>query len=131
MVQVATDTAHGLADLLAAQIRLAHLELSLDLRLALKRVARIALFIPPLVVGYAFAMAALSSFLATYWGRLAALGSVAGLQLVVAGIGLQRTLSALRRTSILERTGADVTGSVQRTMAALSDRTRSSDARIA
>ena len=128
---MATDTAEELADLFAAQIKLAHLELSLDLRLALKRVARIALFIPPLVVGYAFAMAALVSFLATYCGRFAALGSVAGLQIAVAGIGLQRTVSALRRTPILERTSADVTGSVQRTMAALSDRTRSSDVRIA
>ena len=62
MVQVATETAEELADLFAAQIKLAHLELSLDLRLALKRVARIALFIPPLVVGYAFAMAALARF---------------------------------------------------------------------
>jgi hypothetical protein len=131
VVQVATEAAEELADLFAAQIKLAHLELSLDLRLALKRVARIALFIPPLVVGYAFAMAALSSFLAAYWGRLAALGSIAGLQLAIAGIGLQRTVSALRRTPILERTSADVTGSVQRTMAALSDRTRSSDVRIA
>ena len=131
MVQVATDTAEELADLFAAQIKLAHLELSLDLRLALKRVARIALFIPPLVVGYAFAMAALSSFLATYCGRLAALGAVATLQVAVAGIGLRRTVSALRRTPILERTGADLTGTVQRTRAALSDRTRSSNARIA
>lgn len=131
VVQVATEAAEELADLFAAQIKLAHLELSLDLRLALKRVARIALFIPPLVVGYAFAMAALSSFLATYWGRLAALGSVGGLQLAIAGIGLQRTVSALRRTPVLERTSADVTGSLQRTMAALSDRTRSSDVRIA
>jgi hypothetical protein len=131
VVEVATDTARELADLFAAQVKLARLELSLDLRLALKRLARIALFIPPLVVGYAFAMAALASFLTTYCGRLAALGSVAALQIVVAGIGLRRTLSALRRTSILERTGADVTGSVQRTMAALSDRTRSSGGRIA
>lgn len=128
---MATDTAEELADLFAAQIRLAHLELSLDLRLALKRVARIALFIPPLVVGYAFAMAALSSLLATYCGRLAALGSVAGLQMVVGGIGLRRTLSALRRTPILERTGADMTGALQRTRTALSDRTRSSNARLA
>jgi hypothetical protein len=131
VVQVATDTAEELADLFAAQIKLAHLELSLDLRLALKRVARIALFIPPLVVGYAFAMAALSSFLATYCGRLAALGAVATLQVAVAGIGLRRTVSALRRTPILERTGADVTGTLERTRAALSDRTRSSNARIA
>jgi putative superfamily III holin-X len=131
LVQVATETAEGLADLFAAQIKLAHLELSLDLRLALKRVGLIALFVPPLVVGYAFAMAALSTLLACYWGRLAALGSIAGLQLAIAGIGLGRTVSALRRTPILERTSADVTGSVQRTMAALSERTRSSDVGIA
>jgi hypothetical protein len=131
VVQVATDTVEELADLFAAQVKLAHLELSLDLRVALKRAARIALFIPPLVVGYAFAMAALSSFVATYWGRPGALGAIAGLQLAIAGIGLQRAVSALRRTPILERTSADVTGSVQRTMAALSDRTRSSDVRIA
>ena len=131
MVEVATETAEELADLFAAQIKLAHLELSLDLRLALKRVARIALFVPPLVVGYAFAMAALASFLTGYCGRLVALASVGALQIAVAGIGLQRTLSALRRTPILERTGADMTGTVQRTMAALSDRTRSSRARIA
>ena len=128
---MATDTAQELADLFAAQIRLARLELSHDLRLTLKRVALLALCIPPLVVGYAFAMAALSSFLTPHWGRLAALGSVAGLQLAVGGIGLQRALAALRRTSILERTGAGVTGGVQRTMAALSDGTRSSNARIA
>ena len=131
MVEVATETIEELADLLAAQIKLAHLELSVDLRLALRRVARIALFIPPVIVGYAFAMAALASFLATYWGRPGALGSIAGLQIAIGGIGLQRTLAALRRTPILERTGADVTNGVQATRAALSDRTRSSDARIA
>jgi len=131
VVQVATETAEELADLFAAQIKLAHLELSRDLRLALKRVARIALFIPPLVVGYAFAMEALASFLTGYCGRLVALTSVGALQIAVAGIGLQRALSALRRTPVLERTGAEMTGSVQRTRAALSDRTRSPSARIA
>ena len=131
MVQVATDTVEQLADLLAAQIKLAHLELSVDLRLALKRAARIALCIPPIVVGYAFAMAALASFLAMYCGRLVALGSIGALQIAVGSIGLQRTLAALRRTPILERTGAEVTNGVQATRAALSDGTRSSDARIA
>ena len=128
---MATETVEDLADLLAAQIKLAHLELSVDLRLAWGRVARIALFIPPIVVGYAFAMAALASFLATYCGRVAALGSIAALQIAIGGIGLQRTLAALRRTPILERSGADVRSGVQATIAALSDRTRSSDARIA
>jgi hypothetical protein len=128
---VASDTIGELADLLAAQIKLAHLELSIDLRLALKRVARLAVFVPPLVVGYAFAMATLASFLATHCGRLVALGSVAGLQLAVGGIGLQRTLAALQRTPILKRTSAELTSGVQRTVAALSGATRSSDGRIA
>jgi len=93
VVQLATHTAEELADLFAAQIKLARLELSRDLRLTLKRATRIALCIPPLVVGYAFAMAALSSFLATYFGRSAALGSVAALQIAVASIGLRPALN--------------------------------------
>ena len=128
---MASDTIGELADLLAAQIKLAHLELSIDLRLALKRVARLAVFVPPLVVGYAFAMATLASFLATHCGRLVALASLAGLQLAVGGIGLQRTLAALQRTPILKRTSAELTSGVQRTVAALSGATRSSDGRIA
>ena len=122
MVQVTTEAVQGVAELLAAELKLARLELSVDLRLVLKRAALVALFALPLIVGYAFAMAALASFLATCWGRFAALGSVAALQLAVAGIGLQRSLSALRRTALLERTGADVTRSVQQTGAALAGR---------
>jgi hypothetical protein len=121
LAQVATDTAEELAALFSAHIKLAHLELSRDLRLALKRAARIALFIPPLVVGYAFAMAALAAFLSGYCGRLAALSSVAALQIAIGGIGLRRALSALRRTPILERTGAEMTGNVQAAMEILSE----------
>jgi hypothetical protein len=118
-----------LLDLFTAQVRLARLELSLDLRLAIKRGARILLFFPPLLVGYGFAMAGLASFLTTYCGRLVALGAVAILQIAVAGIGLQRTLSALGRTPILERTGAGITESVRRIVAAGSGEARSADAR--
>ena len=118
---MATDTAEELAELFSAHIKLAHLELSRDLRLAVKRVGRIALFIPPLLVGYASAMAALAAFLSGYCGRVAALASVAALQMAVGGIGLRRTLSTLRRTPILERTGAEVTGDVQAAMAVLSE----------
>lgn len=130
MIEAATKTAEGLTDLFVAQIKLARLELSLDLRSVVRRLAWIALFLPLLIVGYVFAMVALSSFLTPHCGRIAAVGAVAGLQLAVAGVGLQRALSALRRTSILQRTSADLTVSVERTMAALSDGTRSSNARI-
>lgn len=111
-----------------AEIKLARLELSADLRVALKRAAFIALCIPPLVVGYAFAMAALASWLAETWGRTAALGSIAAVQIVVGGIAIFRALAALARTRILARASADLTRNVQGTIAALSDRTESSNA---
>ena len=68
LMDVAKHAAEDLLDLLAAQIKLARLELSADLREGLKRILRIALFIPPLVIGYAFGMAAIASWLAGHWG---------------------------------------------------------------
>jgi uncharacterized membrane protein YqjE len=121
---VARDAAEDLVDLVSAQIRLARLEVSADLRQALKRLARLALFLPPLVVGYAFAMAALASWLGTRWGHPIALGAVAALQLVVAGVGILWSLSALRRARLLDRPGAELAEGVQRTLAAVTVRAR-------
>lgn len=125
LVEVAKNAAEDLLDLLGAQIKLARLELSADLREALKRSIRIALFIPPLVIGYAFGMAAIASWLGGHWGLPAGLASVAGLQIVVAGVGIPWSLSALRRARILERAGTELTDGVQRTIAAVSDGARS------
>ncbi len=118
MVKAATEELLALFDL---KIRLARLELSVDLRNALKRAGRVALLIPPLIVGYAFGMAALASWLGKYLSRPAALASVAALQLVPAAFGIIWSLSALGRARILERTRADMTAGVRRTVAALSD----------
>ena len=61
---------------------------------------RLALFVPPLVVGYAFAMVALAALLGTYWPRPVALASIAALQLIVAGLGISPwALAGLRRAS--------------------------------
>lgn len=117
---MATGAFEELADLLGAHVKLAQLELSADLRLVLGRVARLALFVPPLVVGYAFAMAALAACLATHCGRAGALGLIAALQVAVGGVGLHRTLAALRRTPILQWTTAEVTIEAHQAMAALS-----------
>jgi uncharacterized membrane protein YqjE len=124
---VARGAAEDLLDLVTAQIRLARLEVSAELRRALKRVIRIALLMPPLVVGYAFAMAALASWLTGRWGRTSALAAVAALQIAVAGTGILWSLVALARTRVLERAGADMAVDVQRTIAAVSGRTRPSD----
>ena len=116
-----TATEELLAHRFELQIRLARLELSVDLRQALSRAGRVALLIPPLVVGYAFGMAALASWLGRYWSRPAALASIAALQIVPAGLGILWSVSSLGRTRILERTRADVTSGVRRTVAALSE----------
>jgi uncharacterized membrane protein YqjE len=123
----AQDAAEDLVDLVSAQIRLARLEVSAELRRSVSGVARIGLFLPPLVVGYAFAMAALAALLGELWPRPVALGAVAALQLVVAGLGLSWSLAALRRGRTLERSAAELAEGVRRTLAVVSDGTRRSD----
>ena len=127
LVDVAKNAAEDLLDLLAAQIKLARLELSADLREALKRIMGVALFIPPLVIGYAFGMAAIASWLGEIWGRTAALASVAALQIGAASIGIFWSVSALKRVRILGRASTDIADSMQRTIEAVSDGARSSD----
>jgi hypothetical protein len=95
---VAKGAAEDALDLLTAQLKLERLELSADLRRGLQGVLRISLLVPPLVVGYAFAMAALASWLGRFWSRPLALASVATLQLVPATLGLLLAVKALTRT---------------------------------
>jgi uncharacterized membrane protein YqjE len=111
----------------SAQIRLARLEVSADLGQHLTRVARLALFVPPLVVGYAFAMAALAALLGAYWPRPVALASVAAVQLVVAGLGVAWSVAALRRAQPLERAAAEMADGARRTLAVVAAQTRPSD----
>ena len=127
MSGAAQDAVEDLVDLVSAQIRLARLEVSADLGQGLKRVARIALFVPPLVVGYAFAMEALASLLGAYWPRPVALASIAALQLAVAGLGISWSLAALRRDRLLERAASEMADGARRTLAVVSAGTRPSD----
>jgi uncharacterized membrane protein YqjE len=120
LVDVAKNAAEDFVDLLAAQIKLARLELTEDLRKGLQRLALVVVFIPVVLVGYAFAMAALASWLAAYWGTPAALAAVGGLQIVVGGAGVAWALARLRRTHILQRSTLEAADSVQRTIAAVS-----------
>jgi len=124
---VAKGAAEDLVDLVSAQIRLARLEVSAELRRTLKRVARIALLMPPLVVGYAFGMAALASWLTGMWGRTLALAAVGAVQIVGAGAGILWSMAALARTRVLERAAGDLADDVRRTIAAVSVQKRPSD----
>ncbi len=104
VAQVAVEDA---LHLLASQIKLVRLEAGADLRRGLAGGVRIALFLPPLVLGYAFAMVALAWWLGRYWGRPAALAAVAAVQILPAGIGLLRALGTLGRAAALAPSDAD------------------------
>lgn len=127
MSGAARDAAEDLVDLVSAQIRLARLEVSADLGHSARRVARVALFLPALAGGYVFAMAALASWLGTYLQRPVALAAVAGLQLIVAGLGIPWSLAALRKVRPMERAVSEVTDGARRTLAAVSAARRPSD----
>jgi hypothetical protein len=113
--------------LLAAQIKLARLEVSADLRRGLQGGVRVALFVPPLVIGYVFAMMALASWLGGQWGRPAALASVAALQIVPAALGIVWALAALRLTPAGARSGAAIAASFRPTLAAVPSSPRPAD----
>jgi hypothetical protein len=117
--EVAQGAAEDALHLLAAQLKLVRLEVSADVRRGLEGAVRIALLLPPLVLGYAFAMAALVSWLGRYWGRPAALAAVAALQIVPATIGVVHTLAALRRSRHLAPAAPEVADGFRRTLAAV------------
>jgi hypothetical protein len=119
--EVVQGAAEDALTLLAAQIKLARLEVSADVRRGLQGGVRVALFVPPLVLGYVFAMMALASWLGSYWGRPGALASVAAVQLVPAAIGMAWALAALRRTPGFTRSGAEIAAGFRRTLAAVSN----------
>jgi hypothetical protein len=127
LADVARGAAEDTLNLLAAQIKLAQVEVSAELRRVLAVGVRVALFVPPLVVGYAFAMAALASWLDGYWSRPVTLATVAALQIVPAAIGIVRALAALERARGLARVGAEIADGFRRTLAAVSNVPRPSD----
>lgn len=114
LAAVAKDAAGDLLDLIGAQIRLVRAELSGEVRAGLSRIARVALFAPVVLVGYAFAMAALAAALAPYWGWPLALGAVAAVQLVVGGAGVLWAVRRLSRVRLLRRTADEVAETVRR-----------------
>lgn len=119
ITDVAKGAAEDLLDLLTSQIKLARVELAADARAALMNVARIALFVPVIVVGYAFALAALAGWLAQWLGVVGGIAVVGGLQMVVGILGAVLTARSLRRVRIA-RASTQLMNGVQRTVAAIS-----------
>jgi Putative Actinobacterial Holin-X, holin superfamily III len=117
---VARSAATDLVDLVIAQIKLARLELATDARHAVQRAVGVAAFAIPVVVGYAFAMAAAASFLSGYCGWPLALLAISVLQLVVGVLGIRSCMRALRPMRILGRSTTQAESTVLGALAAVS-----------
>jgi hypothetical protein len=120
LADVAKSAAEDLFDLLAAQIKLARVELTHDMRQMAGRAGRVLLFVPPILLGYALAMLALASWLEPRWGRPGALAAVAALNLIVGVVGARRALTLFQQSHVLDHTGAETAVTMDRAMKALS-----------
>jgi hypothetical protein len=124
LVDAVKTAAEDMVDLIGAQIRLARVEAVNDLGAMARRPIRLALFVPFLLGGYGFAMAALACTLARPLGMAGGLAVVALGQLLVGGVGLFVTLRRGRPVKLLERSGLEASASVNQVVTAISSQHR-------
>lgn len=102
----------GFSRLVTQHLALARLELMDDAREMGTDVARIAAFVPFVLVGYAFVCAALSAFLARWLDWDGSLAVVGALNLVVGGLGVTRALTRLKSHRLMDDTAQELNRSV-------------------
>ncbi|MCY1045506.1 phage holin family protein [Corallococcus sp. bb12-1] len=107
--------ADGFSRLVTQHLQLARLEIAEDAKAVGLDVASIAVFVPFLLVGYAFVCGALSAFLATWLGWAGALALVGGVNLVGGCFGIFRAVNRMKSRQMMD----DSASELSRSMAAL------------
>lgn len=102
----------GFTKLVTQHLTLARVELMEDARVMGSDVARIAAFVPFVLVGYAFLCAALSAFLARWIGWDGSLALVGAVNLVGGGLGIARAASRLKSFRLMDDTAQELNRSV-------------------
>lgn len=108
------QTAEHLIELTAAQLRLARLELLGAAKSAGVHTAEAMVFGMVLAVGYGCLVAGTALALARSLGTVMSLLLLGGVHIAVAGLGLYRTIRALRRIRMLDRSRDELGRSVDR-----------------
>ncbi len=103
----------GFSRLVTQHLALARMELMDDARAVGSDVARIAAFVPFVLVGYAFLCAALSAFLARWLGWDGALAVVGAVNLVGGGLGISRAAARLKARRVMDGTTEELNRSVE------------------
>jgi hypothetical protein len=96
-------TAEDLVDLVTAQVKLVRVELLADVRAMGVHLARLAIFIPLLVLGYAFLAGAAAWALAARLGLPLALALIGGLHVCVGVWGVVRASRSIAAVRVLDR----------------------------
>lgn len=98
------SVAQDFLNLVAAQIKLARVELAEDVRIMMSRLLGILVCVPLLLVGYLFGMATIADALAYYGGRTVGLLAVTAFNLIIGGVGMIWVIYKIKRHKILDRT---------------------------
>jgi hypothetical protein len=102
----------GFSKLVTQHLTLARMELMDDARLMGSDVARIAAFVPFVLVGYTFLCAALSVLLAQWLGWAGSLSVVGAVNLVGGGVGIARAVARLKSHRVMDETTEELNRSV-------------------
>lgn len=111
--------ADGFSKLVSQHIQLARAEMGEDIRGMGKDVARIAMVVPFLLVGYLFVCGAIAALLASFIGWAGALGLVGGANLAGGGYLLHRALTGFRTRHVMNDTAQELTRSVSAALTTL------------
>jgi hypothetical protein len=108
------ETVEDLVELVTAQLRLTRMELRGDARAVGGKVAKLAVFVPLLVLGYGFLAGAGAWALATRIGLPWALAAVGALHVIAGGWGVVRVARSFREIRVLDRSHDELERSLQR-----------------
>ncbi|NNB95622.1 phage holin family protein [Corallococcus exiguus] len=109
--------ADGFSRLVTQHLQLARVELAEDAKAMGLDVASIAVFVPFLLVGYAFVCGALAAVLAPWTGWAGALALVGAVNLVGGGLGILRAVKRMKSRQMMD----DSVSELSRSMAALTN----------
>jgi len=115
------ETAEDLMELVAAQVKLARLELVGDARALGTRLVRVAIFLPVAVLGYGFAAAGGAYALGTRIGFGWSFALVGVVHAVVGGFGLAHAARTFRQIKMLDRSREELDRSLKSVAPALAE----------
>ncbi len=104
--------ADGFSRLVSQHLTLARMELAEDAKAMGMDVARIAVFVPFVLVGYLFVCGALAAAIAPWLGYAGALAVVGALNLVGGAVGILRAVSRLKARQVMDNTSQELSKSV-------------------